>query len=119
MGLDTYASSKASGVALTDEHERAFEEADIKLCGGMFSGGGESFRGKVYNDLIREITDVDLYQFWIPPETVRQMHRALQDCHPDAAAERTKKLGRHQPQGILELRRFVRVCTEHDLGLVG
>jgi hypothetical protein len=33
-----------------------------QLCGGMFSGGGHSFRGKVYNNLVETFTGFSLYE---------------------------------------------------------
>ena len=38
------------------------EASELSLCGGMFSGHGNgSFRGKVYNTLIEELTGHSLY----------------------------------------------------------
>jgi hypothetical protein len=48
MGLDTYASRSPDDIELTEEDIQAFQEADITLCGGLFSGNDGSFRGKVY-----------------------------------------------------------------------
>lgn len=56
MGLDTYAYNDKGMM-----DDKLFEGAD-HLCGGMFSGGGASFRGKVYNGFIEDITGVTLYQ---------------------------------------------------------
>lgn len=56
----------------------------LRLCGGMFSGNGSgSFRGKVYEDLVREVTGHSLYQEVIDNETVRAMAddlAVLQNC---------------------------------------
>ncbi len=52
MGLDTFASRSSEDILLTDEDIQAFKDADISLCGGLLSGGGGSFRGKVYASLI-------------------------------------------------------------------
>ena len=43
------------------------------LCGGMFSGGGNSFRGKVYNEYVEFFTGVSLYDDIIDEETVDQI----------------------------------------------
>jgi hypothetical protein len=58
MGLDTYAARSPGNIELTEEDIQAFQEADISLCGGLFSGDGNdgSFRGKVYVMLVLEIT---------------------------------------------------------------
>jgi hypothetical protein len=49
MGLDTFASRSSDDIELTEADLKAFEEAEISLCGGIFSGDGSdgSFRGKV------------------------------------------------------------------------
>jgi hypothetical protein len=73
MGLDTYASRSPEDLVLTEEDLQAFADAQIELCGGIFSGEGGSFRGKVYASLLLDITGVSLYAEWIPPETVHQM----------------------------------------------
>jgi hypothetical protein len=47
------------------------------LCGGMFSGGGNSFRGKVYNDLVEFFTGISLYSDEIVPEDVELIATSL------------------------------------------
>jgi len=122
MGLDTYA-RRSPEEELTDEDARAFDEAGIELCGGVFSGCGGSFRGKVYDDLILEITGCSLYQEWIPPEKVQEMYRALEGCQPEQVLREAEAEGRfwheHTTGEILELRAFFRVCAERGLGLAG
>lgn len=56
-----------------------FVEVPNVLCGGLFSGNGAgpSFRGKVYNDIIENLTGVSLYQEEIPNETVKGMADTL------------------------------------------
>lgn len=63
MGLDTYAQPSKDG-ELSDEDMQAFQQAGISLCGGILSGNGSdgSFRGKVYDRLISDITGQSLYQ---------------------------------------------------------
>jgi hypothetical protein len=46
MGLDVFA-VHAPGLGLTEEDGRAFEEAGIELCSGIYSTIAGSFRGKV------------------------------------------------------------------------
>ena len=48
-----------------------------KLCGGLFSGGGNSFRGKVYEGWVEVCTGVSLYEEEIPADTVAQMYDDL------------------------------------------
>ena len=72
MGLDSF---------WMQDNERASVPGEFRICGGMLSGhGNDSFRGKVYNDIIESLTGVSLYQEKIPNETVKQMSDKL-DCH--------------------------------------
>ena len=65
MGLDNY---------WVDENNEIIKDRGFGLCGGMFSGDGSgSFRGKVYDDIIEEITGVSLYQERIEPAVVAEM----------------------------------------------
>lgn len=110
MGLDTYA-QPSPDEELSAEDEQAFEQAGISLCGGLLSGNDGSFRGKVYDDLVYEVTGQSLYQEWIPPEVVAAMYQKLRSCnlsdHPD------------REDDIKNLRRFFKVCMDRSLGLHG
>lgn len=118
MGLDTFASPSPDDIELSPEDSQAFRDADIHLAGGIFSGGNDgSFRGKIYQILIREITGVSLLQDWIPPETVRGMSQALADCDPQEAIDESDSWKRTTVD-ILELRKFFKVCADRNLGLV-
>jgi len=66
MGLDSF---------WVDENNNAASvEGNLKICGGMFSGNGNtSFRGKVYNHLVEQITGVSLYQEEISAAIVKDM----------------------------------------------
>ena len=117
MGLDNYASRSQDDIVLTRDDVQAFADAHIELCGGIFSGEEGSFRGKVYVMLVLEITDENLAQDWIPPETVRQMYASLLACDP---AESIDQWGlRNTVDDILELRKFFKVCSERGMGLIG
>ena len=70
MGLDN--------IWKKNKEENGVIEGDFKLCGGVFSGhGNDSFRGKVYDRFVEDVTGVSLYgdpeTFEIPNETVNQM----------------------------------------------
>lgn len=119
MGLDTFASSVEGERKLTEEDERAFE--GVELCGGMFSGNGGSFRGKVYSDVVRNVTGVGLYEFWIPPETVREMADAFDRCDAEQVAEESEEwgYGTVTANEVGNLRRFFRICADRGLGLIG
>lgn len=119
MGLDTFASRSPDDIKLTDEDLQAFREANIELCGGIFSGNGNdgSFRGKVYVIMIADITKQNLFESWIPPETVREMYTSLMACDPEKVFSEYNWYGCIQ-EDILELRKFFRVCSELNLGLL-
>jgi hypothetical protein len=131
MGLDIFASRLEEEISLTDADLRAFSEAGIGLCGGLFSGAPGSFRGKIYDTLLLDIICVSLYQPWIPPETVRAMYAALLSCDPSALLESYQAIYADLDQEyhgdsleeltekIVELRKFFGVCTERGLGLIG
>jgi hypothetical protein len=117
VGIDTSASNTRDEISLTPKQVRAFEEADIELCGGMFSGDVGSFRGKVYQIILYEVTGVNLAEEWLPPETVKNMHTALEQCDPEQVI--ADYGGRNRiPSEILDLRKFFRVCAEQGLGLI-
>lgn len=117
MGLDTYA-MRGPGKGLTQEDLDAFEAAGIELCGGMLSGPTDSFRGKVYDDVIQEITGEGLYDEWIPPERVKRMYEALAKCNPEEAAKGDYRYSMSESD-IINLRKFFKVCADRKLGLFG
>ena len=117
MGLDTYASRSPDEIVLTEEDLQAFADAQITLCGGLFSGVDGSFRGKVYVNLVLEITGENIAQMWTPPETVQKMYAALLACDPEEAIRQYDV--DNTADEILELRKFFKVCSERGLGLVG
>lgn len=118
MGLDTYAVRSPEG-DLQEGDEQAFDKADLQLCGGLYSGSGGSFRGKVYADVVKHVSGVSLYEGWIPPNTVRAMAEAFDLC--DLEAVENEMAGRVHATSALEvheLRRFFRICADRGLGLV-
>ena len=71
MGLDSIWKNKFD--------ETATVEGDFNLCGGLFSGrGNNSFRGKVYNHMITEVTGVSLYNEVIEAIVIKRMAEKLQ-----------------------------------------
>ena len=119
MGLDTYASHRPDDIELTEEDLQAFREANISLCGGLFSDDGcdGSFRGKVYAGHILDIAGQSLYAEWIPPETVKEMCQALVDYESMRALD--EELFGTAEKAHSDLVKFFKVCTERGLGLVG
>ena len=122
MGLDTYASRSPNDVALTAEDRQAFEEAAIELCGGFWSGVGDSssFRGKVYVAIVARVAAANLTDEWIAPAQVREIAAAFDGCDPDRVVEESSRdaypVTRFE---VLELTRFFGLCAERGLGLIG
>ena len=86
MGLDTYAYyPKGHPKYSSDENvsnmlpDELFPEN--QLCGGMFSGGGPSFRGKVYNEWVEYATGYSLYEEEIPVEDVKEIYYRLSNAN--------------------------------------
>ena len=76
MGLDN--------IWKKSKDENGVIEGEFKICGGVFSGhGNDSFRGKVYNRLVEDITGVSLYgdpeTCEVPVEAVKQMAIDLEE----------------------------------------
>lgn len=119
MGLDIYASRSPGEINLSEDDLLAFNASGASLCGGLFSGDGSdgSFRGKVYQVLILEISGISLACDWTPPEEVCHIYRALMDCDPEEAAV-AYGYG-NSAEDILNLRKFFRVACERGLGLIG
>ena len=119
MGLDTFAAHTPDDIALTEEDLAAFREANISLCGGIFSGGGSdgSFRGKVYAEHILDITGESLYAEWISPEIVKAMYQALVDYESMRAPD--EEFFDTGEKAHADLVKFFKVCSERGLGLVG
>jgi hypothetical protein len=118
MGLDTYA-HRGPDTELTDEDRRAFEAAEIELCGGLLSGPTDSFRGKVYAGLIEAITGKNLYEEWIPPQRVKRMYEALLRCDAQEFADCHDDRFGDVEEAVANMRKFFKVCAERGLGLVG
>lgn len=118
MGLETFASRSPDDIELSPEDSQAFLDPDIHLAGGIFSRGNDgSFRGKIYQVIIKEITGASLLQDWIPPVTVREMYAALMACDPRKVF-RENYWHRCMPEDIMDLHKFFRVCSERMLGLL-
>jgi hypothetical protein len=121
MGLDNFASRTSDRVTLTADDERAFAESGIDLCGGIYSDGEVSFRGKVYLFFVMEVTEEWLGAEWLPPATVAEMAAKLASCDSDTAADLLDLDQRDVPSPgeIRDLQRFFRICAERGLGLIG
>jgi hypothetical protein len=88
MGLDNYAvygkehhKYNHAEDAINSIPNEFFPQND--LCGGIFSGGGSSFRGKVYNDVVEFFTGYSLYEDVLETEDVREIFVALNGVTED------------------------------------
>ncbi len=121
MGLDNYASRSLDEVEITPDDARAFEEADLHLCGGIFSGAESSFRGKMYWDLIFQATGINIGED-LTPQEVRELSALLDVFTPDELAafsvERDVVKGPHDAVVCADLQHFFRICARRGLGLI-
>lgn len=72
MGLDTFASRTSDDTDLSEKDMKTFEEAKVKLCGGILGGASSGFRGKIYDRAISHLTGISLYQAWIPSKKLQK-----------------------------------------------
>lgn len=124
MGLDTFPSRSPEDQVLSAEDVALFQGADIDLCGGVYSDGVTSIRGKVYAELVLEVTGVSLFQEWIAPDEVLNLARALDTHSAEELALLWDSLDgnrrpAHPSQETAELQRFFRLCADRRLGLIG
>lgn len=113
MGLDNYAQPSEHG-ELSEEDKQAF------IRSGVMLGGGEGgFRGKIYDEFIRDITGESLYQDWIPPDTVKKMYQALVKRDPQDVVAKSSYWYSPTETDILELQTFFKICADRNLGLRG
>ena len=111
MGLDNFA-ARSPDEELTKEDLKVFEKADIHLRGGILSGPPDSFRGKVYSDMILDITRESLYQEWIPPERVKKMYKGLIKCEPKQVTQGGYDARFINESAIINLRKFQDSCRK-------
>lgn len=124
MGLDTYTSRTPGDVTLNPEDIAAFEAAAVSLCGGMHSGDDVSFRGKIYDGLILEVTDHSLYEEWTSPEDVADIASKLGALTPEELAVVSAGIEVRSDRVInavecAELQKFFRTAAECGVGLIG
>ena len=115
MGLDSFfrKSRDELGVELECDLPK-FDDPQPSLCGGMFSGHGfdGSFRGKVYAELVEDITGVSLYSEWIDNDIVKLMADKL-----DAACQRQEYV--YGDSDLYDLARVFRAFADAGYSLTG
>jgi hypothetical protein len=119
LGLDNFISRSPGEVVLTAEDERAFVESGIGLCGGMYSDGVTSFRGKIYELFVAGVTGESLFEEWLPPATVAEMSDKLAACDPDTVGEQLDLDADFVPSPgeIRDLQKLFRICADRGLGI--
>ena len=120
MGLDSIISRSPDTTVLCAEDERALTESGIALCGGMFSVGVTSFRGKVYDMFVLKVTGVSLYEEWLPPETISEMAGALAKVDPETIGEQLdlSEYFTPSPDEVRNLQKLFRLCADRGLGII-
>jgi hypothetical protein len=127
MGLDTYA-------VYGKDHNKYKPEPGASnmipnelfpnnhLCGGMFSGGGNSFRGKVYDEFVTWATGETLYEEEIPPDVVKVMYLDLTRISPNDFLEFCEETGNTYDityDQAMELRDWFGVVVSETGSIVG
>ncbi len=115
MGLDNYA-MRGPEEELTADDIAAFRAEAPNLCGGIADSDEGSIRGKLYWSLVIEVTGVDLYDNFIPPDRVKAMYKALRDCNPGEVDCYNLSSVDLETQ-VAELCKFFKVCAERNLGI--
>ena len=106
MGLDNF-------WRLPEGKEVTFKPP-LKLCGGMLSGHGDgSFRGKVYDEIVEDVTRVSLYGD-IDAATVKQMSEMLDGTPYDPEFEANFDIKKAEYN---DLRRMFRTYADADANL--
>jgi hypothetical protein len=100
---------------LSREDEAAFAALDLPLCERIGDG---SFRGKVCDVAVLEVTGMTVYEEWIPPEQVAQMAEAFEACSRERVAE-LGSYGSRKMTVARALRDFFRLCANCGLGVWG
>ena len=118
MGLDTYAARTPHRYGLTDADIDAFNEAGVSLDRGLMEG---AILGAHYAALVEHVSGVDLDQEWIPHDVVVRVAATfapLDWADLDEAWDAAARLpGDPDPDEILEIRAFFRVCADRGLAL--
>jgi len=119
MGLDNIISRTPEETTLGPEDARALNESGISLCGGMFSDGVTSFRGKIYELFVAGVTGESLFEEWLPPATVAEMSDKLAACDPDTVGEQLDLDADFVPSPgeIRDLQKLFRICADRGLGI--
>ena len=131
MGLDNYwvkiiDSGDGREIIPMDElpdGERPAFDPPLYVCGGLFSGGDYSFRGKVYVGLILEVTGYSLYDEHIENDGILAIADALEDfiarhdADLEAALTNLSCFCEREPEEVRDLARMFRAFGEAGAAL--
>lgn len=110
MGLDNYWVDK--------EKKQASIEGEFKVCGGMLSGhGNDSFRGKVYSDLIETVSGFSLYTDYLDPAVIQLIASRLEDYPYEAANNCSDEEDGISEEEFKDLQRMFRAHADAGHGL--
>lgn len=123
MGLDVYAvveEADADGNRSMLANA-LFKDINPVLAGGMLSGhgNGNSFRGAIYDDFIRHISNVSLYQEHIPNLTVQKILVAVEEFLKDKPSEKTLQKMDISLAEVEALKQWLTVVAEAGGGIHG
>jgi hypothetical protein len=85
---------------------------DHNLCGGLLSGDGHSFRGKVYDTFIQEVSGETLYEDEGDHEYLETIAEALENA---TITEETYKAYNITQEEIDDLKKVFRYAADNNL----
>ena len=118
MGLDNFFTKEC---APGEQAPVVSIDPPANLCGGIFSGGDSSFRGKVYNDFVVRVTDVSLYEDRTGPDTVIKMADSIAkwiSANPGKHFQNQEYDWPIEHSEIIDLERVFRIHGEAGFSLV-
>jgi hypothetical protein len=123
VSWDIFVSRVEGEWSFTKEDLQAFLDAKINLGHWVCIEDQISFSGRIYDDLLFQITGQSLFSSWTPPTRVKEIYNMFMRCDPEEEIRKYKYNDndrfKFSVENIWELRKFFRVCAERDLGLIG
>ena len=123
MSWDIFVSRVEGEWNFTKEDLQAFLAAEINLGHWVCIEDQISFSGRLYDDLLFEITGQSLFSSWTKPACVKEIYDKFMRCDPEKEILKYKYNDndrfKYSVEDIQELRKFFRVCAERNLGLIG
>jgi len=121
MGLDTYAvyGTEHPKYNHTEGADNSIPNElfpENQLCGGMFSGGGNFFRGKVYNNAVEFFTNYSLYSDILNSDEVKEIATKLSEVTEQRYKEEFSHTDSYQItyKEFKQLAEWFRVVADED-----